>query len=77
MPYIPPPNWSLTYEDPRSNARTLISMPAEMLRDLRVLSKSQGLSVAEMIRRAVTREIAAVLEERPEIRASFRGKLPM
>jgi hypothetical protein len=69
--------WLLTYADPRNDTRVLVSLPSMMLRDLRILAKSQNISAAELVRRAVTREIAAQIKERPEIAASFKGTLPM
>ncbi len=68
--------WLLNYADPRNNTRLLISLPSAMLRDLRLLAKSQDISAAELVRRAVTREIAAEIRERPEIAPSFKGTLP-
>ena len=69
--------WLLNYADPRNDTRLLMSLPSAMLRDLRLLAKSQDISVAELMRRAATREIAAEIKERPEIAASFKGTLPM
>lgn len=69
--------WLLNYADPRNDTRVLVSMPSAMLRDLRLLAKSQGISIAELIRRAATREVAVQIKERPEIATSFKGTLPM
>lgn len=68
--------WLLSYADPRNNTRMLMSLPSAMLCDLHLLAKSQGISTAELMRRAATREIAAQIKERPEIAASFKGALP-
>lgn len=68
--------WLLTYTDPRNDTRILTSLPSAMLRDLRLLAKSQDISIAELMRRAATREIAAQIRVRPEIAASFKGTLP-
>jgi hypothetical protein len=70
-------NWSLTYDDPRSHTRFLFSIPPPMLRDLRVLAKSRGIAVSELLRQLITREVADFLRERPDVQASFKGKLPM
>ena len=68
--------WLLNYADPRNNARLLMSLPSAMLRDLHLLAKSQDISTAELMRRAATRELAAHINERPEIAPSFKGTLP-
>lgn len=70
-------NWSLVYDDPRSQTRFLFSLPPPMLRDLRVLAKSRDIAVSELLRRLITREVADFLRERPEVQASFKGRLPM
>lgn len=77
MPHPDGSGWLLTYADPRSDTRMLVSLPSAMLRDLRLLAKSQGTSISELVRRAVTREIAAEIRARPEIAPSFKGALPM
>lgn len=77
MPHPDGSGWSLTYADPRSNTRMLMSLPSAMLRDLHILARSQGISTAELMRRAATREVAAQIRARPEIAASFKGVLPM
>ena len=70
-------NWSLTYDDPRSHTRFLFSIPPPMLRDLRVLAKSRDTAVSELLRQLITREVADFLRERPDLQASFKGRLPM
>lgn len=77
MPRPDGSGWLLNYTDPRNDTRLLMSLPSAMLRDLRILAKSQGISIAELMRRAATREVAAQIEQRPEIAASFKGTLPM
>lgn len=76
MPHPDGSGWLLNYADPRNDTRVLVSMPSAMLRDLRLLAKSQGISISELIRRAATREVAVQIKERPEIAASFKGTLP-
>lgn len=76
MPHPDGSGWLLNYADPRNDTRVLVSMPSAMLRDLRLLAKSQDISIAELIRRAATREVAAQIKARPEIAASFKGTLP-
>jgi hypothetical protein len=39
------------------------------------LAKARGISAAEFVRQAVTREIAADIKARPEIAASFKGRV--
>lgn len=77
MPHPDGSGWLLTYADPRNDTRMLMSLPSAMLRDLHLLAKSQDISLAELMRRAATREIATHIRERPEIAASFKGTLPM
>lgn len=77
MPHPDDSGWLLKYTDPRSDTRMLMSLPSAMLRDLRILAKSQGISTAELMRRAATRELASQISARPEIAASFKGTLPM
>ena len=77
MPHPDGSGWLLNYADPRNDTRMLMSLPSAMLRDLRLLAKARGISLAELMRRAATRELAAEIGERPEIAASFRGTLPM
>ena len=67
-------HWHMCYANPRSTARMLISAPPEMLRDIRILAKSQGISMAELFRREVTKTLARAVQERPEIAASYRGQ---
>ncbi len=76
MPHPDGSGWLLNYADPRNDTRMLMSLPSAMLRDLRLLAKSQDISLAELMRRAATREIAAQIKERPEVAASFKGVLP-
>jgi len=77
MPHPDGSGWLLTYADPRNNTRMLMSLPSAMLRDLHLLAKAREISLAELMRRAATREIATEIEARPEIAASFKGALPM
>lgn len=76
MPHPDGSGWMLNYIDPRNDTRMLVSLPSLMLRDLHLLAEAKGISTAELVRRAVTREIAAEIRERPEIAASFKGTLP-
>lgn len=55
----------------------LVSMPAEMARDMRVLAGARGVSTAEFVRQAVTKVIADEITSRPALKASFKGQLPM
>lgn len=77
MPHPDGSSWLLNYTDPRNDTRLLMSLPSSMLRDLRILAKSQGISIAELMRRAATREVAAQIRAQPELAASFTGTLPM
>lgn len=73
MPHPDGSRWLLKYTDPRNDTRMLISLPSAMLRDLHLLAKAKGISTAEFVRRAVTRDIAHEIQARPEIARSFRG----
>lgn len=75
MPFPNSKGWMLSYEDPRSDTRMLVSLPKPMLRDLQLLAKAREISMAELVRVSVTREIAHAVQARPEIAPSFRGKL--
>ena len=68
--------WLLNYADPRTDTRMLVSLPSAMLRDLHLLAKAKDISTAELVRRAVTRELAAEIRARPELAPSFSGALP-
>ena len=76
MPHPDGSGWMLNYIDPRNDTRMLVSLPSAMLRDLHLLAKAKDISTAELVRRAVTREIAAEIRARPEIAPSFKGVLP-
>ena len=76
MPHPDGSSWLLNYADPRNNTRMLMSLPSAMLCDLHLLAKAREISLAELMRRAATREIAAQIKERPEIAPSFKGALP-
>lgn len=75
MPKVDGSNWSLRYPSDQSNARALIALPADMVRDWRVLSTFLGLSMSEFVRRSLTREIAEFLIENPQAAPSLRGRL--
>ena len=66
--------WSLSYEDPRSSARFLVPVPPQMLRDFHMLARAREISLAELIRRTLTQEIALEIAARPEIHRSFKGR---
>lgn len=68
--------WALRYPDTRSGSRLLVSLPPDMLHDLNVAAKGVDLSGAEFVRRALTRELAAVIRANPAAARSFRGQLP-
>ena len=76
MPHPDGSGWLLNYADPPNDTRMLVSLPSAMLRDLHLLAKAKDISTAELVRRAVTREIAAEIRARPEIAPSFKGVLP-
>ena len=75
MPRVDGSNWSLRYPSDRSDARALIALPADMVRDWRVLSTFLGLPMSEYVRRLLTQGIAEFLAENPHAVMSFRGRL--
>jgi hypothetical protein len=77
MPHPDGSGWLLNYVDPRNDTRLLMSLPSSMLRDLHLLAKMRGISLAELMRRAATRELATQIRAQPELAASFTGTLPM
>lgn len=74
MPLPDDCSWSLSYEDPRSSARFLVPLPPHMLRDFHMLAKAREISLAELIRRTLSKEIALEIAARPEIHRSFKGR---
>ena len=77
MPAPDTTNWAMVYEDPRSDTRFLFSIPTPMLRDIRVLAKSRGIGVSQMLRIMVTEEVADFVRDNPDLAVSFKGRLPM
>lgn len=75
MPIPDGSSWLLEYPDPKNDTRMLVSLPSAMLRDLHLMAKASGISTAELVRRAVTAELASQIRARPEIAASFKGAL--
>lgn len=73
---MPKPNdsgWTLKYANPISDARFLVAMPSEMLRDLRVLAGSRDIPIAEQVRRLITAEVDRLIQADPALARSFRG----
>lgn len=58
MPTPDPSRWSVSYDDPRSSARMLISLPTQMLDDLRLLAQAREISLSELVRQVMSRELA-------------------
>jgi len=71
-----PAAWDLVYEDPRTNARYLLSLPPDFLRDIQIAAKALDMSGAEFVRRAVSQALAEIIRANPAAARSFRGKLP-
>lgn len=51
--------WSLQYPDARSDTRMLTSLPKAMLLDAQCVAAAEGISTAELNRRALTAWMAA------------------
>lgn len=62
MPRQSSEGWFLQYPTAKASARLLISMPSRMLVDAHAVAKAQGISVAELARRAMTHHMAEVVK---------------
>lgn len=65
----------LKYKDPRRSSRMLISIAPDMLRDAKLLARARGVSLSELVRRAMADVIADQVRSAPYTAASFRGEL--
>lgn len=74
MPRPDGSNWSLEYEDERSNTRVLISLPMAMLKDAQAAAKLEQVSTSEFIRRALSERVKSKADAHPYFKAKLRGK---
>lgn len=57
---MPHPNdsaWALRYDDPRSSERVLLSLPNDMLADIKLAAEMEEISISEFLRRAATEKL--------------------
>ena len=64
--------WFLKYESAKASTRLLLSLPKPMLDDAHAVAKVQGISVAELVRRAMTHHMAEVVKANPSL-VALRG----
>ncbi len=67
MPRQSGSGWFMQYESSKAETRLLISLPRPMLDDAHAIAKAQGISVAEVIRRALTRHMQDFVREHPTV----------
>ena len=64
--------WFLKYESAKASTRLLLSLPKPMLDDAHAVAKAQGISVAELARRAMTHHMAELVKANPSL-VALRG----
>ena len=67
MPRQSGDGWFLKYESAKASTRLLLSLPKPMLDDAHAVAKAQGISVAELARRAMTHYMAEVAKQYPTV----------
>lgn len=67
MPRQSGDGWFLKYESAKASTRLLLSLPKPMLGDAHAVAKAQGISVAELARRAMTHHMAEVAKQYPTV----------
>ena len=72
MPRQSGDGWFLKYESAKASTRLLLSLPKPMLDDAHAVAKAQGISVAELARRAMTHHMAEVVKANPSL-VALRG----
>lgn len=73
MPRQSGDGWFLKYESAKASTRLLLSLPGPMLEDAHAAAQLQGISVAELARRAMTNHVAALAKAHPELQ--LRGEV--
>ena len=73
MPRQSGDGWFLKYEPAKASTRLLLSLPKPMLDDAHAVAKAQGISVAELVRRAMTHHMAEVARAHPELMLKGQG----
>ena len=72
MPRQSGDGWFLKYESAKASTRLLLSLPKPMLDDVHAVAKAQGISVAELARRAMTHHMAELVKANPSL-VALRG----
>ena len=72
MPRQSSDGWFLKYEPATASARLLLSLPKSMLDNTHAAAKAQGISVAELARRAMTYHMAELVKANPSL-VALRG----
>lgn len=72
MPRQSGDGWFLKYESAKASTRLLLSLPKPMLDDAHAVAKAQGISVAELARRAMTHHMAELVKANPSL-VALRG----
>lgn len=73
MPRQSGDGWFLKYESAEASTRLLLSLPKPMLDDAHAVAKAQGISVAELVRRAMTYHMAELARVHPELVLKGQG----
>lgn len=68
MPRQSGDGWFLKYESAKASTRLLLSLPKPMLDDAHVVAKAQGISVAELVRRAMTHHMVEVTRAHSDLK---------
>lgn len=72
MPRQSDGGWFLKYESAKASTRLLLSLPKPMLDDAHAVAKAQGISVAELARRAMTHHMSELVKANPSL-VALRG----
>lgn len=67
MPRQSGDGWFLQYDSAKASTRLLLSLPQPMLDDAHAVAKAQGISVAELARRAMTCHMSEVITAHPSL----------
>ena len=73
MPRQSDGGWFLKYESAKASTRLLLSLPQPMLDDAHAAAKLQGISVAELVRRAMTHHMLELACAHPELVLKGQG----
>lgn len=73
MPRQSDGGWFLKYESAKASTRLLLSLPKPMLDDAHAAAKLQGISVAELARRAMTHHMSELARVHPELVLKGQG----